>query len=198
MAIPCSFHRAMIYMVSTCNHSYMWSISLYIVTRAQSIYATWDFLLVTSSNGVMTKVDGAMTKPRASDGWSTHGCATWHALVSPLAVIMHYEIISICYLCTNCSSTWDSLLVLFGNGVTINDLWCRSETESLLWMRTQDCATRRMLVSRSLVMIHYGITLMCYLPRTFPWNNFYVVCQVIKQHLSSQLNQKSIPLWCVL
>jgi hypothetical protein len=52
----------------------------------------------------------------------------------------------------------------FDNGITIKDLWCRSETESLLWMRTQDCATRRMLVSRSLVMIHYGITLMCYLP----------------------------------
>jgi hypothetical protein len=42
----------------------------------------------------------------------------------------------------------------------INDLWCRCETESLLWMRTQDCATRRMLVSRSLVMIHCGTTLM--------------------------------------
>jgi hypothetical protein len=55
---------------------------------------------------------------------------------------------------------------LFDNGVTINDLWCRSETESLLWMRTQDCATRQMLVSRSLVMIHYGTTLMCDLPWT--------------------------------
>jgi hypothetical protein len=31
-------------------------------------------------------------------------------------------------------------------------------------MRTQGCATRRMLVSRSLVMIHCGTTLMCYLP----------------------------------
>jgi hypothetical protein len=28
----------------------------------------------------------------------------------------------------------------------------------------------------------------------FPWNNFYVVCQVIKQHLSSPLDQKGIPL----
>jgi hypothetical protein len=48
----------------------------------------------------------------------------------------------------------------FGNGVMINDLWCHSKTVSLLWMRTQDCATRRMLVSRSLVMIHCGTTLM--------------------------------------
>jgi hypothetical protein len=52
----------------------------------------------------------------------------------------------------------------FGNGVTINDLWCRSKTESPLWMDTQGYAAWRMLVSRSLVMIHYGTTLMCYLP----------------------------------
>jgi hypothetical protein len=76
---------------------------LYIVTLAQSICVMWDFLLITSGNGVMTKTDGAATKPRASCGWSTHGCATWHALVSQLVVIIHYEIISICYLCANCS-----------------------------------------------------------------------------------------------
>jgi hypothetical protein len=75
-----------------------------------------------------------------------------------------------------------------------NDLWCRSETESPLWMYTQGYAAWRLLVSRSLVMIHYGITLMCYLPSTFPWNNFFVVCQVIKQHLSSLFDQKGIPL----
>jgi hypothetical protein len=55
-----------------------------------------------------------------------------------------------------------------------------------------------MLVSRSLVMIHYGITMMCYLPWTFPWNNFYVVCQMMKQHLLSLLDQKGIPLSCVV
>jgi hypothetical protein len=65
----------------------------------------------------------------------------------------------------------------FCNGVMVKDLWYRGETESLLWMRTQDFAAWRMPVSRSLVMIHYGITLMCYLPLTFPWNNFYVVCE---------------------
>jgi hypothetical protein len=32
-----------------------------------------------------------------------------------------------------------------------------------------------------------------------PWSNFYVVCEVIKQHLSSPLDQKGIPLsWVVL
>jgi hypothetical protein len=65
-------------------------------------------------------------------------------------------------------ATWDSLLVMFGNGVMINDLWCRDETESLLWMHTQGCAVRHTLVSRSLAMIHYGTTLICYLPWTSP------------------------------
>jgi hypothetical protein len=41
-------------------------VSLYIVTVSQSIGVARDFLLVTSSNGVMTKTDGAVTKPRAS------------------------------------------------------------------------------------------------------------------------------------
>jgi hypothetical protein len=40
-------------------------VSLYIVTIAQSIDVARDFLLVTSSNGVMTKTGGAVTKPRA-------------------------------------------------------------------------------------------------------------------------------------
>jgi hypothetical protein len=41
-------------------------VSLYIVILAQSICAARDFLLVTSNNGVMTKTDGALMKPRAS------------------------------------------------------------------------------------------------------------------------------------
>jgi hypothetical protein len=36
------------------------------------------------------------------------------------------------------------------------------------------------------------------LRKLLPWNNFYVVCQVIKQHLSSLLDQKDIPLSCVV
>jgi hypothetical protein len=39
-------------------------------------------------------------------------------------------------------------------------------------MRTQGCATRRMLVSRSLVMIHCETTLMCDLPWTPPLKQF--------------------------
>jgi hypothetical protein len=73
---------------------------LYIVTLAQSIGVARDFLLVTSSNGVVTKIDGAAMKPRASCGRSTHGCAARHTLVSRLVVVIHYETISMGYLGT--------------------------------------------------------------------------------------------------
>jgi hypothetical protein len=52
----------------------------------------------------------------------------------------------------------------FCNGVMVKNLWYGGETESLLCMRTQDSAAWRMPVPRSLVMIHCGTTLMCYLP----------------------------------
>jgi hypothetical protein len=60
----------------------------------------------------------------------------------------------------------------FCNGVMIKDLWCRSETESPLWMYTQGYAAWRMLVSKSLVMIHCGITLMYDLPWNPPLKQF--------------------------
>ena len=68
--------------------------------------------------------------------------------------------------------TWIHYWCQFCNGVMVKNLWYRGETESLLWMCTQDFAAWRMPVSRSLVMIHYGITLMCYLPLTFPLKQF--------------------------
>ena len=49
----------------------------------------------------------------------------------------------------------------FCNGVMVKDLWYRGETESLLWMYTQDSAAWRMLVSKFLVIIHCETTLMC-------------------------------------
>jgi hypothetical protein len=75
---------------------------VYIVILAQPIGVARDFLLVTSGNGVVTKTDGAVTKPRASCGRSTHGCAARHALVSQLVVVIHYETISMGYLGTIC------------------------------------------------------------------------------------------------
>jgi hypothetical protein len=52
--------------LSTCNYSYRWSLFLYIVILAQYICVAWDFLLITLGNDVMTKTDGAATRPRAS------------------------------------------------------------------------------------------------------------------------------------
>ena len=51
---------------------------------------------------------------------------------------------------------------MFSNGDTISDLWCRDETESLLWVHTQGCAARHALVSRFLVMIHCRTAPICY------------------------------------
>jgi hypothetical protein len=86
----------------------------------------------------------------------------------------------------------------FCNGVMVKDLWYRGETESLLCMRTQDFAAWRMPVSRSLVMIRYELHWCVIFRGLLPWNNFYVVCQVIKQLLSSLLDQKGISLSCVV
>jgi hypothetical protein len=83
--------------------------------------------------------------------WDYINVLSWHNLVLPREIL---------YWCQ------------FGDGVMIKDLWCRSETESPLWMYTQGCATHRMLVSRSLVMIHCGATLMCDLPWTPPLKRF--------------------------
>jgi hypothetical protein len=177
--MPCSFHRAMIYLALYLYHSYRWSLFLYIVILAQYICAAWDFLLITSGNGVMTKIDGAATKPRASCELHTWLCCSARAGI----------------MISSCNPLWDYINVLswhnlftlceilywcqFGDGVMIKDLWCRSETESSLWMRTRDCATRRMLVSRYLVMIHYGTTLIYYLSWTFPLKRFF--CCLLKQ-----------------
>jgi hypothetical protein len=65
-----------------------------------------------------------------------------------------------------------------------------------------ECARRTVLLvgcwyqglwSWSIMELHWCVN-SC---RSFPWNNFYVVCQMIEQHLSSLLDQKGIPLSCV-
>jgi hypothetical protein len=78
------------------------------------------------------------------------------------------------------------------------DLWCRSETESPLWMYTQGYAAWRMLVSMSLVMIHCGTTLMCDLPWSPPLKQF--ICCLSSDQATSiiSVGSKSIPLSCVV
>ena len=61
-------------------------------------------------------------------------------------------------------------LVMFSNGVRLNDWWCRDETESLLWC-THGWAARHALVSRLIVVIHYETILMCYLLWIFSQND---------------------------
>jgi hypothetical protein len=65
-----------------------------------------------------------------------------------------------------------------------------------------ECAHRTVLLvgcwyqglwSWSIMELHWCVN-SC---RSFPWNNFYVVCQMIEQHLSSLSDQKGIPLSCV-
>jgi hypothetical protein len=66
-----------------------------------------------------------------------------------------------------------------------------------------ECAHRTVLLvgcwyqglwSWSIMELHWCVN-SC---RSFPWNNFYVVCQMIEQHLSSLSDQKGIPLSCVV
>ena len=55
----------------------------------------------------------------------------------------------------------------FGNGAMISYLWCRDETESLLWQPTQGYAARHALVLMFLVKTHYGTTPMSHLLMNF-------------------------------
>jgi hypothetical protein len=70
----------------------------------------------------------------------------------------------------------DFSLVAFGNGIMANNSWCRDETESLLWC-THGWAARHALVSRLIVMIHYGTTPMCYLWWKFSQSDRYILSQ---------------------
>jgi hypothetical protein len=198
MAIPCSFHRAMIYLVSTCNHSYRWSLFCILLPLPNPLVSRkisyWLRLVMV-----------LRLKPMVS--WWNRGppvnVHTWMCCSARAGITV-----------SSCYQLWDlyqyvisSQIVLpreihcwcqFGDGVMIKDLWYRGETESLMWMHTQDFAAWRMRVPRSLVMIYYGTTLMCYLPLTFPWNDFDVVCRSDQATPIDLLDQKGIPLPCVV
>jgi hypothetical protein len=162
--MPRSFHWVMIYWLSTCNHLYKWSISLYIVTLFNLFVwrkiSYWLRLIMVLWLKPMV--------PRRDRGPPVN-VHTWLRYLARAGITV-----------SSCNPLWDYINVLswrnlfllheihywcqFGDGVMINDLWCRSETKSPLWMYTQGYAAWRMLVSRSLVMIHCGTTLIYYLP----------------------------------
>ena len=150
--------------LSTYNPSYRWSVSLYIITLLNPfvlceisywfclIMVLWLKLMVLWRNrgpsvGAHTwlcySARAGITVSSHNPLWDCIDMLSLHKLFLPREI--HY---------------WCQ----FSDGVMINDLWCRCETESPLWMYTQGSAAWRMLVSRSLVMIHCGTTLMCYLP----------------------------------
>ena len=70
------------------------------------------------------------------------------------------------------------LIGYVGNGVMTNDQWCRDETESLLWC-THGRAARHALVSRLIVVIHYGTTPRSYLLWTFSQNDRHILSQYV-------------------
>jgi hypothetical protein len=83
----------------------------------------------------------------------------------------------------------------FGNGVVTDDWWCRDKTESLMWARTKGWAPRHALVSRLIVMIHYGTIWMCYLLWTFSQSDRCISSQYVAmfcQNLSSVSYQNTI------
>jgi hypothetical protein len=142
----------------------MWSISLYIVTLAQSIDVVRDFLLVTSGNGVMTK----NRWHRAETEGLLWVISTWLRYLARAGITVgshnplweYINMLSLHKLFLPCEIHYGCQ---FCNGVMVMNLWYRDETESLLWMCTQDSAAWRMPVPKSLVMIHCGTTLICYL-----------------------------------
>jgi hypothetical protein len=74
--------------------------------------------------------------------------------------------------------------VMFGNGIMTNDWWCRDETESLLWC-THGWAARHALVSRLIVVIHYGTTPRSYLLWTFSQSDRHILSQYVAMFCST-------------
>jgi hypothetical protein len=111
---------------------------------------------------------------------------------------------------SSCNPLWDYINVLSWHNLVlpreIHYWWC---SVMVSWLRTYGtaaklrascaCAHRILLLgacryrglwSWSIMELHWCVIFRGH----FPWNNFYVVCRVIKQHLSSLLDQTGIPL----
>jgi hypothetical protein len=72
----------------------------------------------------------------------------------------------------------DFSLFVFGNGIMANDWWCRDKTESLLWC-THRWAAWHALVSRLIVVIHYGTTPVCCVLWTFSQSDHGILSQYV-------------------
>jgi hypothetical protein len=78
-------------------------------------------------------------------------------------------------ICAMWISHWLRLVMV----LWLNDLWCRDETESLLWACTHGWAARHALVSRLIVVIHYETILMCYLLWIFSQSDRCILSQYV-------------------
>jgi hypothetical protein len=114
---------------------------------------------------------------------------------------------------SSCNPLWDYVNTLsWHNLFLLREIVIGASSVMVSWLMTygaaaklrasSECAHRTVLLvgcwyqglwSWSIMERHWCVN-SC---RSFPWNNFYVVCQMIEQHLSSPLDQKGIPLSCV-
>jgi hypothetical protein len=102
----------------------------------------------------------------------THGCATWHALVSQLVVIIHYETISMCYLSTIC---FCYVRFIFG-----------ASSVMVSWLRTYGAAAKlRALMNvhaRLCCLVHAGIDVSSHDPLwnyTDVWSSVNISLEII-------------------
>jgi hypothetical protein len=130
--------------LSTCNHSYRWSLfcilssltSLFVLCeisyRLLLVLALWLKLMMSRQNrgppvGIHTRLCT---------------CAARYTLVSQLVVIIHYEIISICYLYTNCS--YHVRFIIGARFVMVS--WLRTYGTAAKLRASCECAHRILLL----------------------------------------------------
>jgi hypothetical protein len=174
--MPCSFHRVVIYLLSTCNYSYKWSL-FFIVSSLLNPFVPreisyWLRLVMALWLNLMM--------PRRNRGPSV--CAHTRLCCSARAGIMvssHYPL-------------WDFINMLSWHNLFLTceiHYWCCSVMVS--WLRAHgataklrascECAHRIVLLvgwwyqglwSWSIVELHWCVISR----RSLPWNNFDVVC----------------------
>jgi hypothetical protein len=128
----------------------------------------------------------------------THGCATWHALVSRLVVVIHYETMSIRYLGTICFCYVRFIISV--SSIMVSWLMTYSATTKL--RAPCECTRKVMLLgacwyrslwSWSIVELH-----LCVIFRgLLPWNDFGVVCRSDQATSVISIEKKAyhFPVW---
>jgi hypothetical protein len=184
--------------LSTCNHSYRWSLFC-ILSSLTSLFVLcgifyWLCLVMVLWLKLMMP-------------WRNWGppvnVHTWLRYSARAGITI-----------SSCNPLWDYVNALsWYNLFLLREIVIGASSVMVSWLMTYgaaaklrapcECAHRTVLLvgcwyqglwSWSIVELHWCVIFR----KLLPWNNFYVVCQVIKQHLSSPLDQKGIPLSCVV